>query len=66
MELTLNGEQRELPDGLSALELLEHLGLRRDTVVVERNESIIPRDELEQIELASGDVIEIIQMIAGG
>jgi sulfur carrier protein len=66
LELTLNGEQRELPDGLSALELLEHLGLRRDTVVVERNESIIPRDELEQIELASGDVIEIIQMIAGG
>jgi sulfur carrier protein len=66
LELKLNGEQRELPDGLNALELLEHLGLKRETVVVERNESIIPRSELEQVELAPGDVVEIIQMIAGG
>jgi len=66
MRLTVNGESREVPDALSAGQLVEHFGLRREAVVVERNEEVIPRGQLDQVKLADGDTIEIIQMIAGG
>ena len=66
VRLTVNGEAREVPDALSAAELVEQLGLRREAVVVERNEEVIPRPLLDQVKLAEGDTIEIIQMIAGG
>lgn len=66
MRLTLNGEERELPEGLSAAQLLERLGLRREVVVVERNEEIIHRQDLDRVQLEEGDTVEIIQMIAGG
>ena len=66
MRLIINGEERELPEVLNAGQLVEHLGLRRESVVVERNEEVILRSHLDQIDLVDGDTIEIIQMIAGG
>ena len=65
MQLTLNGTEREVAAATVA-ELLDELGLRREVVVVERNEEVIPRAELERVRLLGGDQIEIIQMIAGG
>jgi thiamine biosynthesis protein ThiS len=66
LQLTVNGERRDLPEGLTAAALITELGLRREVVVVERNEQVIPRGNLDQVELSDGDVIEIIRMIAGG
>ncbi len=66
MRLIINGEERELPEALNAGQLVEHLGLRREAVVVERNEEVILRGHLDQVDLVDGDTIEIIQMIAGG
>jgi thiamine biosynthesis protein ThiS len=66
LQLTVNGDRRDLPEGLTAAALITELGLRREAVVVERNEQVIPRSGLDDIELVDGDVIEIIQMIAGG
>lgn len=66
MRLIINGEERELPETLNAGQLIEHLGLRREAIVVERNEEVILRSRLDQVDLADGDTIEIIQMIAGG
>jgi len=66
VHIVLNGTRREVSDAISAERLLSELGLRPETVVVERNESVVRRAELAAAILAEGDRVEIIQMIAGG
>jgi sulfur carrier protein len=66
VQIVLNGAPREVSEAISAAALLADLGLRPETVVVERNERVIRRDELGAAILADGDRVEIIQMIAGG
>lgn len=66
MHILLNGARKEVPDAISAAGLLSELGLRPETVVVERNEHVVRRAELGAAILSEGDRVEIIQMIAGG
>ncbi|MFW6367137.1 MAG: sulfur carrier protein ThiS [bacterium] len=66
MTITLNGEQRELPDGTSAAALLETLDIHPEHVVVEVDLDIIPRDALEKCELRNGATVEIIKFVGGG
>ncbi len=66
MQLTINGETRELPDGLKAGELIERLGLQNRRLAVEVNLEIVPRGELPRYVLQPGDRVEIVQAIGGG
>jgi sulfur carrier protein len=66
MRVTVNGGDRELPDGLGLLALLQELGLRPGTVVVERNGEALVRSELDGVVLADGDRLELIRAVAGG
>ena len=66
MHIILNGARTEVPDAVTVTRLLSDLGLRPETVVVERNESVVRRAELDAAVLVDGDRVEIIQMIAGG
>lgn len=66
MQLTVNGEAREVPDGLTVRGLVEHLGLTEGPVAVERNRDIVPRAEHASTLLAQGDVIEIVHFVGGG
>lgn len=66
MTVTLNGRARELPDGTGLLELIEQLGLRPGSVVVERNDEALPRSEMDGVVLADGDRLELVRAVAGG
>ncbi len=66
MEVILNGEPRELPDGLSAAGLIEHLGLADQRLAMEINQEIVPRSTFESHVLRPGDRIEIVRAIGGG
>jgi sulfur carrier protein len=66
MRLTVNGEERDVPDGLTVRGLVEHLGLTDGPVAVEKNREIVPRAEHEQVRLAVGDNIEIVHFVGGG
>jgi sulfur carrier protein len=66
MQLTINGEARTVPDGLSVRALIVHLGLTEGPVAVEKNREIVPRAEHESTQLASGDVVEIVHFVGGG
>jgi len=66
MKLTVNGEQREVPDGLDARGLLNELGLKEKLVVVELNREIIKREAIDGTPLNDGDVVEIMRYIGGG
>ncbi|HVW26578.1 MAG TPA: sulfur carrier protein ThiS [Polyangiaceae bacterium] len=66
MDLTVNGEQKSVPDGLTVRGLIEHLGLTDGPVAVERNREVVPRAAHAETPLAAGDVIEIVHFVGGG
>jgi len=65
--IMVNGESRDIPAGWTVASLLSSLELDPRLVVVERNRDILrDRDALAGIELAAGDVIEIVHFVGGG
>lgn len=62
----LNGEARELREGLSVAGLIDELGQGGQRVVVERNGAILPRTQYEATRVADGDRLEIVRAIGGG
>ncbi len=66
MEILLNGEKRKVGAGLTLAKLLESLEIRTGAVAVEHNEKVIPRRNLDQVALNSGDKVEIVRFVGGG
>jgi len=66
MELVINGKHEQLPDGINAAQLVEHLGLADQRLAMEVNEEIVPRSHFEQHRFSTGDRIEIVRAIGGG
>ena len=66
MHVTVNGEAREIPDGLSVRGLVEALGLTDGPVAVEKNREIVPRAKHAETPVVENDVIEIVHLVGGG
>jgi sulfur carrier protein len=66
MQLSLNGQQREFPDGLTVAGLIEHLELTGKRVALERNGDIVPKSQHASTLLAHGDVLEMVVAVGGG
>ncbi|MBI1992143.1 MAG: sulfur carrier protein ThiS [Candidatus Omnitrophica bacterium] len=66
MELTVNGEKREVPEGTTVSQLLETLGVMPERVVVEVNLTILKRAEYPPTILREGDRVEIVRFVGGG
>jgi sulfur carrier protein len=65
MHLTINGEEKQVPDQLTVLQLLQHLQIT-GPVAVERNQSIVPRAQHGTAALKDGDQLEIVHFVGGG
>jgi len=66
MTVTINGERREIPDGLNVVALLEHLGMSNGRVAIERNLDILPRARWQETQVESNDSFEIVHFVGGG
>jgi thiamine biosynthesis protein ThiS len=66
MKLQINGEQRDLADGLTVATLVEHLGMKPDRVAVELNLEIVPRAQWQATPLKDGDKLEVVHFVGGG
>jgi thiamine biosynthesis protein ThiS len=66
MQVRMNGEIREIPEGLTVGGLLAHLGVKAPRVAVEINESVVTKDRYETVVLAPGDAVEIVAFVGGG
>lgn len=64
--ITLNGEDREVPAGLTVSGLLTHLGLHERLVVVELNREILRRGSYGEALVSAGDTIELVHFVGGG
>jgi thiamine biosynthesis protein ThiS len=65
--VTVNGEERRIPDGWSLADLLASLELDARTIVVERNGTILrDRSSFASVGLAADDSLEIVHFVGGG
>ncbi|MBW2329162.1 MAG: sulfur carrier protein ThiS [Deltaproteobacteria bacterium] len=66
MQITCNGQQREVEVDMSLASMLDSLSLPADSVVAEINMKIIDRDQYETTRLSDGDQVELIRFVGGG
>jgi thiazole synthase len=66
VQITLNGELRDVPERLSVAELVRHLGLKAEHVAVELNKGLVTRARQEQTPVSHGDVLEVVTLVGGG
>ena len=66
MKIRINGEDKEIGNGLSLAELLEELQIRPGRIVVELNRDIVSREAHASTVLKAGDVLEIVHFVGGG
>ena len=66
MQVRLNGELRDLPEGITVSGLLVHLGVKAQRVAVEVNEAVVTKDRYDGHALRAGDSVEIVAFVGGG
>ncbi len=66
MQLTVNGQPRELAEGSTIADLLCELELDPRTLAVERNLDLVPRAKHAETQLEAGDRVEVVTLVGGG
>ncbi len=66
MNITLNGESHELPDGATIRDLLAQYGRQDSGVAVAVNLDVVRREEFDSTVLRDGDRIDIVTAVGGG
>ena len=66
LNVTVNGESREIAAGSSLDDLLRSLELDPRMVVVEHNRSIVRSPHLRERRLEDGDQVELVHFVGGG
>jgi sulfur carrier protein len=66
MQIQLNGEPCQLPDGASVADLIAELDLTGRRLAVEVNLDIVPRSLHATTLLVEGDRVEVVHAIGGG
>ena len=62
----LNGESREVPEGLTVAALLDWLKLPQERVAVEQNLEIVARARWGATPVRAGDRLEVVHLVGGG
>ena len=66
MQITINGQSRQVAQHTTVAALLDELNLTGKPVAVEVNLELVPRQQHLQHPLAEGDCLEIVTLVGGG
>jgi sulfur carrier protein len=66
LNILVNGENKQITESISLEDLIQQLGVRKETVVAEVNRQIVQLDKRSGLKLADGDQVELIQFVGGG
>jgi len=66
MKVIVNGEEKEIPEGLTVVGLLNKLGIGKERVALELNLDIVPKSRFAETVLNDGDRVEIVSFVGGG
>jgi len=64
--ITLNGQPREVAEGLTVLGLIQSLALNPERVAVEVNRQVVRRAQWAGQTLPAGAQVEIVHFVGGG
>jgi sulfur carrier protein len=66
VNVSVNGEKREVPAGTTVAGLIRELGLEKAACAAEVNRTLVPKREHAGRELREGDVVELVTLVGGG
>ena len=66
MKVTINGEPREVADGMSLARAVALLTTARAGVAAAVNGDVVPRAGWDAMPLADGDEVEVVTAVQGG
>ena len=66
IQVSVNGDAVNLPEGATVRALLERLRIATPRVAVERNREIVPKAEYATTRLSPGDSLEVVEFVGGG
>ncbi|MFT3709298.1 MAG: sulfur carrier protein ThiS [Archangium sp.] len=66
MQLRINGELKEVQDGLTIAGLLSALEIKAPRVAVEVNANVVTKSQHATHALRAGDEVEIVTFVGGG
>lgn len=66
MKIVLNGKEYIAKEGDTLADLLESMQLNPDTVIVELNFELAPKETQNAVVLKENDQIEILRFVGGG
>ena len=66
MKATINGQLRDLPEGLTMEGLLAHIAAPERGIAIAKNDRVVRRAAFAEETVQDGDRIEIIRAVAGG
>jgi thiamine biosynthesis protein ThiS len=65
MQVKVNGEEKNLPDGTTLRQLVEQFKLTPEKVALELNRRLVKSDRYDT-PLKAGDEVEIVTFVGGG
>jgi len=66
VEITVNGQSRQVAEGTTIAQLLEELQLPTKYLAVEVNLELVPRRQHAEHRLTQGDRLEVVTLVGGG
>ncbi|MDX2013916.1 MAG: sulfur carrier protein ThiS [Myxococcaceae bacterium] len=66
MQIVVNGERRDVPEGTTVSSLVSALAIAQHRVAVELNEEVVPKARHAETRLRDGDRLEIVTFVGGG
>jgi len=66
MTIFINGEARELDDGLTVAAMLDALELPKQRVAIELNRRVVRKQEWESTAVEDNDRVEVVHFVGGG
>jgi thiamine biosynthesis protein ThiS len=66
LNITVNGDDKDMADGIFISDLIIELGLKAERLAVEVNRRIVRRADWPSTTLKEGDKVEIVHFVGGG
>jgi len=66
MNIIINGEKKDVRDGITILELLKELGIEEKTMAAAVDMQVVKKEDWAKRELKEGEKVEFLHFVGGG
>ncbi len=66
MQLTINGELREIKNSQNLAELVKELEIEAPNFAMALNQQVVPRSKYDSTSIQENDQVEIVHAVGGG